>query len=132
MMGIVVRFAGIALPEAQRGNPIVRFKGFETVVSRHDYCCTSEVTNANGDVREITMGIRRQLPLALGWSTTIHKAEGNTFDSVQVDLATMFCSGQGYVALTRSAGQVFTENVAAARIFADPVSVAFYRANYVL
>jgi len=45
---------------------------------------------------------REQIPLQLNWATTIHKCQGSTLNLVQVDLgATLFCAGQGYVALSR-------------------------------
>ena len=43
-----------------------------------------------------------QLPLAYAWATTIHKAQGQTFDHALVDMADgAFASGQTYVALSR-------------------------------
>jgi ATP-dependent exoDNAse (exonuclease V) alpha subunit len=42
-----------------------------------------------------------QYPIQLGWSMTIHKAQGSTLDRVGVDLSHHFESGQTYVALSR-------------------------------
>jgi ATP-dependent DNA helicase PIF1 len=43
-----------------------------------------------------------QIPLAYAWATTIHKAQGQTFDHALVDMANgAFASGQTYVALSR-------------------------------
>lgn len=43
-----------------------------------------------------------QIPLAYAWATTIHKAQGQTFDHALVDMADgAFASGQTYVALSR-------------------------------
>jgi ATP-dependent DNA helicase PIF1 len=42
-----------------------------------------------------------QYPLALAWSTTIHKAIGSTITSVIADLSNCFSPGQSYTALSR-------------------------------
>jgi ATP-dependent DNA helicase PIF1 len=43
-----------------------------------------------------------QIPLAHAWATTIHKAQGQTFDRALVDMGNgAFASGQTYVALSR-------------------------------
>ena len=60
-----------------------------------------EIDPKDNQIKQTVDGTFVQYPLKTAWAITIHKAQGLTFDRVQVDAAHAFTYGQVYVALSR-------------------------------
>ncbi len=59
------------------------------------------VIDKDNQIRQEVDGKFVQFPLRPAWAVTIHKAQGLTFDSVNINAADAFAYGQVYVALSR-------------------------------
>ena len=70
----------------------------------------------------------KQIPLCQAWAITIHKSQGQTLDSVEVDIGqSVFVAGQAYVALSRvrSLDTLYISSFNTSSIWADPFSKRF-------
>lgn len=85
----------------------------------HEYICKGKAVKAT----------RTQVPLALSWAMSIHKAQGQTLDYVCVDLRGVFTEGQTYTAIsrgrTREGMQVL--NFSSAAVMTDPRALEYTR-----
>ncbi len=81
-------------------------------------------------IHKESAGQFRQIPLTLAWATTIHKAQGKTLGSVEIDLGYgAFASGQAYVALSRCRDLShisLTRPLQAKDVICDPEISKFY------
>lgn len=75
-----------------------------------------------------TVAQARQLPLALAWALTIHKAQGATLERAEIDAARCFEAGQVYVAVSRvkSLQGLRLHGFDPAKVRADPATVKWY------
>lgn len=86
--GVVVDF------DKETGFPIVKTSyGSLIKVGLEDWTIENDKENIVAKVS--------QIPLKLAWAITIHKSQGMTLDSAEIDLSKTFEVGQGYVALSR-------------------------------
>lgn len=84
--GVVVDF--------KDNSPLVQLLGSGRIITVEPY---SWVLEEDGKKRAEAA----QLPLRLAWAITIHKSQGMSLDSAEIDLSRSFTPGMGYVALSR-------------------------------
>jgi ATP-dependent exoDNAse (exonuclease V) alpha subunit len=73
--------------------PIVRLRSGEEIV------VTTESWTIDDDNKVLAK--INQIPLRLAWAITVHKSQGMTMETAEIDLSRSFGYGMGYVALSR-------------------------------
>jgi ATP-dependent DNA helicase PIF1 len=71
-------------------------------VGAADWDVTEPTVGATGEIKYEPIGTFTQVPLRLGFATSIHKSQGKTFDRMILDIDSgAFDTGQTYVGLSR-------------------------------
>ncbi len=84
---------GVVTDFSEAGYPVVELVSGAEIIAEPETWSLEE----GGKVLASVM----QVPLRLAWAITIHKSQGMSLDSAEIDLSKAFESGQGYVALSR-------------------------------
>ena len=88
--------------EAKRNAVIIQFDNEEdqTLLTWNTWGKIKYTTGENGHIKQETVGEFVQIPIKLAYAITIHKAQGQTLENVNL-LAEIFAPGQLYVGLSR-------------------------------
>lgn len=103
-------------------------QGYSVVVNPHTWEINKYVVEDNELVKKV-IGTYTNYPIRLAWAITIHKSQGQTFDSVILD-PSCWEEGQLYVALSRVKtidGLILTKPISPKSLKADSTVSNFYK-----
>lgn len=118
--GVVVSFAD--------DMPVVRFlNGLQLPISFNVWDIEEFNSKTQSTVKLLGL---KQIPLKVAYAITVHKSQGCTLDSAEIDLRNVFEYGQAYVALSRvkSLENLLVIGIDFDKIKAHPLAIEYYEA----
>ena len=106
--------------------------GHTSSVPRYTWTINRYAAKYDGEdslVERVEVGRITQFPLKVAYAMTVHKAQGQTFDKINLVLGNTFSYGQLYVALSRvkSIYGIYIGQGLMVQKLADPEVLAFYK-----
>jgi ATP-dependent DNA helicase PIF1 len=112
------------------GEIVVDFAGHNVGVEPHEWDIYDYKALDDGSIKKECIGSYIQFPLRIAYASTIHKAQGATYDEVTLS-PKCWGAGQLYVALSRikSLNHMYlTRDIQQSDLIADPTVLSFYQA----
>ncbi|XP_065648802.1 ATP-dependent DNA helicase PIF1 isoform X2 [Hydra vulgaris] len=134
--GVVTKFMSLKESKSPNETSLIEFENEECEYPR--YPVVKFVNNLellinpdqiSTEVAGEVISYRKQLPLALAWAVSVHKAQGMTLERVELSIANAFEHGQAYVALSRvtSLNGLLLRNFDSAKVSAHPNVIEYYK-----
>lgn len=127
-LGFVNGTVGV-IKSFENGLPVLERTDGETIIVEKQSWDIKEAVAVGDRTDYNVVASRKQIPLKLGWAATVHKSQGMTLDTAEVDLDRAFEYGQVYVALSRvkSMDGLILKNFDPSLIKAHPSALKFYK-----